>query len=846
MKYLIELFCISLLLAACGEKDRKAARTELDFNFDWFFARGEIQNAQNLDFDASDWRKIRLPHDWSVEEGFTKENTAGATACLPGGIGWYRKSFKMPAQAKEQITRIQFDGVYSNSTVWLNGVKLGTHPYGYSPFSYDLTKHLNFGEKENVIVVKADRSAYCDCRWYPGSGIYRNVKLVIVNKVHIPQYGLFITTQVVKQEEAEVSLSIDLNNTGDAPKDVKVISTVYNSDNKIVGGKETKMKAGAKSNQNITQKITVANPKLWDTDNPNLYTAKIELKVNMTIVDEYFSTFGIRTIRYDANEGFFLNGKNIKIKGVCLHHDGGLVGAAVPDGVWVRRLKLLKEVGCNAIRTAHNQPSIEFLDLCDKMGFMVQDEAFDEFDYPKDKRKNFKQEIPEDVTKGYTEHFQTCAEGDIKAMVYRDRNHPSIIMWSLGNEIEWSYDRYMASPGYWGKSKVSDTISWFYDKPPLEIEKMKKIFYDLDPGKYELATTAKKLSAWVKEVDTTRPVTANLVVPSVGHFSGYTDALDIVGYSYRREVYEYGHTNYPDKMILGTENFANYGAWYAVKDKKYIPGIFIWTGIGYLGESSWPSHGGGGGLLNLAGFKNPGYYHFKSFWTDEPTLYLTTQTLEKSIYKKSELKNAVEYKEENAWKKMKWSSPEVNEYWNYSAGEIIAIEARTNCERVELFLNDKSLGTRIMSENEDAMLQWCVPFETGMLKAVGKTKDGKELVTEIKTAGKPVGFKVSVDKNYLNADNYDVAHITAELIDEAGNLVKNENVHVTFLIKGDCRRLGVDNGSKYNVEGFNSDKVMTYRGKCLLIIQSNDKSGKVTIEVSAEGLETKTVEIDVK
>jgi len=518
------------LLNCTSPKEQKARVTE-DFNFNWQFYLGDEVN------ENSEWKTVRLPHDWSVGYPFTKENAAGATAFLLGGIGWYKKEFTLLNDPKDNVTWIEFDGVYNNAEVWINGEHLGKRPYGYIPFKYDLTAYLKEGKNE--IRVKADRSAYIDCRWYPGSGIYRNVKLVTTDKLHIPQWGTFITTPKVSKKEATISIKTDIHNQHKSSKKAILKTSIFYK-NELVSSTESSVQLASNQLKKEVQAFTIQNPKIWDIVHPNQYKAISEIILNDEIIDQKETNFGIRSFYFDRAKGFFLNGKNTKLKGVCLHHDGGLVGAAVPLDVWKRRLKTLKEVGVNAIRTAHNPPSAEFLDLCDEMGFLVQDEAFDEWNNPKSKKHNYNQKKASPLTSGYTEHFTEWAERDLKAMVMRDRNHPSIIMWSIGNEIEWTYPEYGQATGYWGSNKVGD-VNYYYDEPPLSIDTIKENFKTAKKGKYDLAKTAKGLSKWVKEVDATRPVTANLVIPSVSNFSGYADALDLVGLSYRQAVYEYSY-----------------------------------------------------------------------------------------------------------------------------------------------------------------------------------------------------------------------------------------------------------------------------------------------------------------
>ncbi|ARV16577.1 glycoside hydrolase family 2 TIM barrel-domain containing protein [Polaribacter sp. SA4-12] len=827
---------LSALFLSCSTIKEKESRSIKDFNFDWEFYLGDVESAEK-----ETWKSVRLPHDWSVEHSFTKE-AAGATAFLPGGIGWYKKQFFVSENDKNKIISIEFDGVYSNSEVWINGNYLGKRPYGYIPFSYELTEHLKYGEA-NEIKVKVDRSAYIDCRWYPGSGIYRSVKLIATNKLHIPQWGTFITTPKVDEKNATVSLKIDIKNQFKVDKKAILKTTIFYQ-NEIISTVNSSINLSADKLKKVSQNINIKNPEIWDIESPNLYKAVSKIVIDDTVIDRKETKFGVRSFSFDKNEGFFLNGKNTLIKGVCLHHDAGLVGAAVPKGVWKRRLETLKEAGVNAIRTAHNPPSAEFLDLCDELGFLVQDEAFDEWNNPKDKKHNYNQVKSDPLTSGYTEHFSEWSERDLKNMVLRDRNHPSIIMWSIGNEIEWTYARYGQATGYWGENKVGD-INYYYDEPRLAINKIKKNFNTSKPSKYSLANTAKNLSKWVKEIDATRPVTANLVIPTVSNFSGYADALDIVGLSYRQAVYNYSHKNYPNKTFLGTENWAKYHEWKAVLDKPFISGIFLWTGIDYMGESrSWPVKGSGSGLLDFAGFKKPAFHMFKSLWSTKPHIYITTQNEEKSPYKLDVKSNMVVEKEKGWSKKQKWGWHKVNEHWNYNKGEEIAVEVYTNQPEVELFLNDTSLGIKKLSDVDDHILKWFVPYSEGKLTA--KSVETSSIETSIKTAKEFKNIKLEVDKTELKADGYEVAHFTVQLMDENGNPIKFEDKEIEFIIEGDAKLLGVDNGHYANVQDYQSNRLKTHNGKALMILQSNLNASIVKVKAICVDITSEIITLSIK
>ncbi|WP_299552408.1 glycoside hydrolase family 2 TIM barrel-domain containing protein [Seonamhaeicola sp.] len=838
-----------ILFFSCAKE--KVVEVSTDFNFNWKFKKGDMPGVEKADFDDASWENIRLPHDWSVAESFTQENAGGATAFLPGGIGWYRKTFRMPESASGKLTRINFDGVYNDSEVYINGHLLGKRPYGYIGFYYDLTPYLNYGDNENVIAVKADRTAYLDCRWYPGSGIYRNVRLETLNKVHIQAWGTFITTPDITEEKASVSVQNTVVNKNEVSKTIDLHVSIIDKAGNQVAEVNKSVDMNADETKEVEQTFEVISPKLWDIETPNLYTAKISIRENNQLLDTYIQRFGIRDIEYDAEKGFFLNGKQTLFKGVCLHHDGGLVGAAVPKGVWKRRLERLKEAGCNAIRTAHNPPSEEFLDLCDEMGFLVQDEAFDEWDNPKDKRHNFNQQKAEEITKGYTEHIHEWAEEDVKSMVLRDRNHPSIVMWSIGNEIEWTYPSYQEAAGYWEKErKVSmdgfTRVDYYYDEPPYSIPEIKERFKNAVPDNYELTAMAKNLSKWIKEIDTTRPVTGNLVIPSVSYFTGYTDALDIVGLSYRQSVYDYVHRNYPEKLILGTENWAQWHEWKPVIDKDYVHGVFLWTGIFYMGESrTWPIKGSSSGLLDFAGYKRPSYHMFKTLWNEEPHVYFSTTKMDDSPY---EFVNGdVLHKRRNDKYIPMWGWHKYNDHWNYEAGESTVVEVFTNCEEVELFLNGSSLGVQKLADNmHDHIIKWHVPFSSGKLVAKGKHTSGTIVEYQLRSAQSFGAITATPDKTVLKANGYDVVHIEVELTDKDGVPVRVDDREVVFDVKGDCKILGVDNGARDNVQDIQTNKIVTANGRCLLIVQSNLNEGLLEISASSGEITSDVIQIEIK
>ncbi|WP_303316262.1 glycoside hydrolase family 2 TIM barrel-domain containing protein [Flavivirga abyssicola] len=846
MKKAIQILFIAILAYCCNSNTFDNHSKNKDFNSDWnFYLSQEDLDVKKI--TASKFKNINLPHDWVIENEFdsTLAKDALATGYLKSkGYGYYKKTFDTEPNNKN-VVYLHFDGVYNNSEIWLNNKKLGFHPYGYSPFYFNISKHLNQNGKNNEVIVKIDHSRYADSRWYTGAGIYRKVDLISLNKVHIPIWGTFITTPKVSKTNATIQLDITVQNDLSTESNIKVKTVIIDNNNVEIKSTSTNSNIKENSTNQITQTIQVENPKLWNTTTPNLYKAITSIIKDNETLDTYETTFGIRSIKFDANKGFFLNGENMKIKGVCLHHDGGLVGAAVPKGVWKRRLQTLKDGGCNAVRISHNPASSEFLDLCDEMGIMVQDEFFDEWDNPKDKRHNKGESKSTDyITRGYGEHFQKWAETDLKNTVRSHRNHPSIIQWSIGNEIEWTYPKNAAATGFFNNMEWSG--NYFWSEPPYTTEKIKEQLDAIPSGKYDIGRTAQKLSKWTKELDTTRPITANCILPSASHLSGYTDALDVVGYSYRRVLYDYGHENYPDKPIMGTENLGQYHEWKAVMERPFISGTFLWTGIDYMGEirDPWPVRVQPSGLLNSAGFPRGSYHMMKTLWHDEPHIKIATQNIEKSLYIINDKKQIVA-KDPEKWKRALWEWQDENDHWNYNLNDMIAVAIYSNCEEIELFLNDKSLGKRTLSEFEDHIYKWGVPFTDGKLVAKG-IKDGTEITSEIITARKATKIKLSSKEIKLKANNNDVSHIIAQLIDDKGNPVKTDNKEIAFEIKGNAKLLGVDSGWIKSVEKFQSNKSTTHNGKTLLIIQTTDKVGDVQIIAKSKGLEDASLQIQVE
>lgn len=842
MKKCLTILLVFISLISCKNETTKETsfQREADFNFDWKFQlQKDTILPTTLPLADANWRDIRLPHDWSVEASFD-ENLEGCTGYLPGGVGVYQKHFSVSNSDKS--TFILFDGVYNNATFWLNGKLLGENPYGYSPVHFNVTEFLN-ADKENILTVHVDHSRYADSRWYTGSGIYRNVKIITLNKLHIPIWGTFLTTPNVTKQEASITLKTTVENELTSESSFSLSTSIIDNEGNEVASKSDELNLVGEKNEEFTQTFTVTNPKLWNTENPTMYKAVTSVIQNGKTIDEYTTPFGIRSLRFDKDKGFFLNEKLTEVKGISIHHDGGLVGAAVPKGVWRRRFEELKACGVNAIRTAHNPYSEEFLDLCDEMGILVQDEFFDEWDYAKDKRQNYHDRHDDYITRGYVEHFQKWAKSDLTRTMLRDRNHPSVFQWSIGNEIEWTYLHYRYDTGFWKDPNKPQASGKYWGSAPILTPEQIKANYDAaEKGEHILTETAHKLAKWTRELDPSRVVTTNMVVPQTSMVSGYADAVDISGFSYRNKDIAWANKHFPDKHITINENP---GTWDDLKQVKENPGVFsqfMWTGIAYMGErdGDWPAKSGWGDLLNLAGFKLQGWNYFKSVWVNEPHISIGTLPIAESGFKAKGISGQQLPENSNAYK---WRDS--NMHWNYKTGEKVVIEVCSNAPEVELFLNEKSLGKRKMAESPDRLFRWTIPYEAGTIKAKA-VYEGEEISTELKTASKPVNLIVKSDKTLLKADAYDVAHIIVQLVDENGIATKTENTKVEFEIKGDAKMLGVDNGAPENLNDFQSNSVPTDQGRCLMILQSTKKAGNVTVIARAEGFKEQEITINIE
>ncbi len=789
------ILCVLLLVTGV------ASSATLDLDFDWRFSRGDFPTAMIEGFDDSRWQAVNVPHDWSVEGPFSADYASG-NGYAPGGIAWYRKHFTLDSIDEGKCVVIEFDGVYQNSEVWINGQFVGRRPYGYSSFQYDLTGFIRF-DGENVIAVRVDHTQFSDSRWYTGSGIYRHVRLHLDDKLHVGQWGVYVTTPEITYDTALIRAETTVRNDYGEAKDFSVETTIFSPRRREIARLSTSGQAAAGSAETLVTQIRIGQPQLWSLESPTLYTLRTRILSGNTVVDEETTSFGIRTIEFDADTGFSLNGKRMKLKGVCLHHDAGCLGAAVPDKVLERRLRLMKDLGANAIRTSHNPPAPGLLDTCDRLGLLVQDEAFDEFTPPKNKWVEGRN-VGDPSRFGYGEVFQQWSAIDVADMVRRDRNHPCIIMWSIGNEIDYANDPF-SHPVLGNQYRP--------EHPPAE----------------NLVTYAKPLIDTVKAWDRTRPVTMALANIRMSNAVGLPELLDVVGYNYQEQFYEADRQTYPRRVIYGSENGDAYSAWTAVTDNDYIGGQFLWTGIDYLGEAGrFPNRANAAGLLDMCGFTKPIGAFRKSLWSDKPMVYLCASA--RSAGRRGGRGRGMGG----------------TESWNWPEGATVTVTGYTNCPEVSLTLNGKPVAVTQASEARQGALMWQIPYEPGVLKAVGR-KDGKDVCEFVlRTAGPAERIVLSPDVVRLAADGKDICHLAFLVADGNGVRVPDAEHEVTFDVSGPAAIIGIENGDLNSLEDPKGNVHKAMQGRGLAILQAAREAGKVQVTARAAGLESASVEINVE
>ncbi|MGB4660222.1 MAG: glycoside hydrolase family 2 TIM barrel-domain containing protein [Mobilitalea sp.] len=823
----------------------------------WKFHYNDCPEAWYKGYLDNTWEEVSVPHDWSVHMPFSKEYSSG-TGYLAGGIGWYRTNFFLPESLKGKRIYITFDGIYKNSQVWCNSYYLGKRPFGYSTFRYDITEQASFGTVANLIAVKVDHSDIADSRWFTGSGITRKVTITIEEPVHSDFNGIFFQTLAVTEEKADIKVANTIVN--DTLKDVNVtVENILSFDNNelvclkssyllsssstsIIDTEGSLLSSG--STRIIDTEGSLLSPALWSPETPNLYQLTTIIRTqavdnSFCYTEENVQLVGIRSIHFHSDHGFFLNDKPYKIKGVCIHHDAGCLGAAVLPEVWSRRLLLLKEMGCNALRMSHNPHMPELYDLCDSFGFLVIDEAFDEWEGVKNKWSTGHNVYPP-KHQGYYEDFPEWHERDLSDLVKRDRNHPSIIAWSIGNEIDYPNDPY-CHPLFTSMIGNNDK-----NKPDSE-----KLFNQYKPNAERLTVIAAELVNIVKKHDTTRPVTAAVAFPELSTQIGFIDSYDIVGYNYKEQHYAEDHLRFPDKPFFGSENSPSLQAWKAVRDCEYISGQFLWTGIDYLGEAhGWPVHGSGAGILNLAGFPKVSYYRRKSFWADSPMLYLATARA--NIDTCGDLFEETE----EEWKPMYRS-------WNYLPGEIIEIRCYTNLPSVHLLCNGKSLDIQSYDDAKGS-ITWLVPFEPGEITATGSSQSigNKDLTkdTLISTGTacniilKLWNLQEATKKSFPAADSatntkiealdstVSLKQIEVTITDGSGNWITSDSTMLSVKVSGSSKLIGLENGDLSDNTEYSAEYRRAFEGRLLIYVADSEPFVATTITVSGAGLKTAILE----
>jgi beta-galactosidase len=794
--------CIALLGAGwlLAALPALAQRQQVLFNADWKFHLGDAPGSEQPRATDKPWRTLSLPHDWSIEGPYSQD-WASATAFLPGGVGWYRKTFTMPAGFRNKQVFIYFDGVYKNSEVWLNGHSLGKRPSGFASFQYELTPFLS-ATGPNVLAVKVDHHEVADSRWYTGSGIYRNVYLLATAPVHIRPWGVAFTTPTVSTSAATGRVAVSFTNASGKAATVTVTSSLVDTKGQTIATAKQTVTTKAKADATASLTLPIKQPALWSVDHPNLYRLRTTLAVAGQPVDEVTEEVGVRSIRFDANQGFFLNGENLKLKGLCIHDDAGALGVAVPPEVWERRLKTLKAGGCNSLRMSHNPHADYLYRLCDRLGFLVMDEAFDEWEHGKNKWvAGWNVGTPAQF--GAHEYFKEWGERDLRDMVLRNRNRPSIIMWSIGNEIDYPNDPYTHEVLNTGRNPQIYGKGYLPNHPPAR----------------EMGPIARRLAAVARQADSSRPITAALAGVVMSNFTDYPAALDLVGYNYQEFRYPEDHKQYPNRIIYGSENGMARDAWAAVDSNAYVSAQYLWTGIDYLGEAGkWPQRANGAGLLDMAGFPKPEYYLRQSLWTSAPMLYLVAA-------------------EAPAAGAAPGRRPRGTATWNWPTASQIRVTAHTTNEATELFLNGQSLGRKTGRQPT-----WDVPYVAGELSAMGYRNNKAVSEMKLKTASAPAALQLTPDRRTLPAKTQGLAQIAVQVVDQAGTLVPDAATEITVTLTGPARLLGIENGDLANHDSPTAPRHQVHQGRLLLYVQATGP-GPIRVALAAPGLASQPLEL---
>lgn len=802
-------------------------------NDNWLFTLSDPKGAEAVSFDDSRWQKLDLPHDWSVK-GQLSPTLASATGYLPGGIGWYRKTLNIPADKKGEQVYLYFEGVYNRSEVYINGHLLGKRPNGYISFMYDATPYIKYGEK-NYVSVRVDHSQSADSRWYTGSGIYRNVWLVYSNPIHIAQWGVYTYPKQASAKQGVLAVEVEINNTESKAAQLTVTNELIAANGKTVAKSSQKVQAANNQTTSVQVDLKVSNPHLWSLSSPGLYKLRTSVIKDGKTIDSSETTTGFRSFTFDPNKGFALNGEWMKMKGVCLHHDAGVLGSAVPRDVWKRRLLTLKEIGVNAIRTSHNPQAPDLYELCDELGLLVLNEAFDEWEFPKRKwLQGWNQGTP--GFEGSFDFFEEWGEKDLEDMVRRDRNHLSVFAWSIGNEVDYPNDPY-SHPVLDGKTESGFTQAMYggYKKDA--------------PDAMRLGGIAKRLVAAVKKYDKSRPTTAGLAGVAMSNETEYPGALDIAGYNYTESKYAEDHKTYPNRVIYGSENRHELGAWKYVRDNEYIFGQFLWTGIDYLGESGrWPSRGFYSGLLDFGGFIKPRGYFRQSLWSDKPMAYLGTYPTP-GRGSKSQMKDvwsALDAENEGGSYEEKSPSMDAWPIWNYSEGQSIRVVCYTNAAKARLELNGKIVGETKDYDDNTGIIYWDIPYQAGKLEAVGLDKNGSEVSRyAIQSSNQPYALTIQQSETSISKDK-GLAQIVVQVVDEHGIPVMLSDNEIICQISGPAKLLGLEASNNEDMSDYTDNKQRVFHGHILAYIQANGTEGQIRVRFTSPWLKPVETAINIK
>jgi len=810
------LILLLFIISVSCSSEKEESRTVVLLDKDWYFHNGEVVNGEKQQANMADWEQVTVPHDWAISGKFDKlidaqkvlvvedgekvaQLRSGRTGALPHiGIGWYQKTLNIPQSCDTKRIHVEFDGAMSHAKVYMNGKYVDEWPYGYTSFNFDITDFVEFG-KPNLLAVRLENKP-SSSRWYPGAGLYRNVRMVLTNAVSVKPWGTFVTTPDIKQGQGRVNVQTTIQNQSESDKQLTLLTKIFDKSGKEVAEVSKLFSAEKNKECQINQNLTIDNPTLWSVDTPVLYKAISYVMDGNKELDCYETTFGFRYFEFTGDSGFFLNGKHMKLNGVCLHHDLGPLGAAVNVSAIRRQLEMLKDMGCNAIRTSHNPPTPELLNLCDEMGFLVIDEAFDE--WKKGKREN-----------GYNTLWDEWAEKDMVALIHRDRNHPSVILWSIGNEIpEQNY-----ADGY----------------------KLCQFLVDI-----------------CKREDSTRLTTSGFHNWENAIKNGFADIVDVPGWNYKPQHYKYIHENHPEWPMIGSETASTvssrgeyflpavvkvhytrepyhcssydleYPRWASSPDTEFaaqdsfpfMAGEFVWTGFDYLGEptpynAQWPARSSYFGIIDLCGIPKDRYYLYQSKWSDKDVLHLLPH----------------------------WN-------WEGKEGETIPVHCYTSFNKAELFLNGKSLGVHEKDPTQlyrKYRLVWDVPYEPGELKVVALDENNNPVKEAfMRTAGKPAAIKLEAYKKSIQADGKELDFITVSVVDSAGTVCPTADNLIDFTVDGVGTIKAVGNGDPTSLESFVEPHRKAFNGKCMVYVQNTGKQGKIFLTATSEGLTPTSIELN--